>query len=293
MLVPNNEIILTNSCSIALKDWHENLAAVAQQIDTLITEQHAANIIASWRIGALIHEIDNNPEKYLKPEQQSQHVIPSMLLFTAFDRSIRLDQFETARALFENYPTAEAIESLVHKRCPSKPSWRLTASHVQLLLSVPDPDQRKALANLCAEEAYTTKALAVELQERRGPERVRERSPTAPKGLKQRVYDLVDHQKKFIARSEKLWLSDNGLYDAVANAPPEKITETIRGYVTEALENFEKMQELLQTHQVMCQKISDLIESSDYTGAEADSYDSDSAAVSAPASVSKIGTIAR
>jgi hypothetical protein len=260
MLVPNTEIAVQNQSGIITAELHDNLAAVARQIDELITEQHAANILALWRIGGLVHEVDNNPTQYLKPEQLSQHAVPSMLLFKAFDRSIRPEQFETARSLFEAYSTPAAIESLIQKRCPAKPGWRITVSHVQLLLTVPDPDQRKVLENLCAQEAYTTKALAVELHERKGPAKMRERSPTAPKGLKQRVYDLVDHQKKFIARSEKLWLSEDGLYDAIANAPPERITETIRGYVTEAIENFEKMHELIQSHQTMCRRISELIE---------------------------------
>lgn len=294
MLVPNTEITIQNHSEIMISDLHENLAAVARQIDELITEQHAANILALWRIGGLVHEIDNNPTKYLKPEQLSQHAVPSMLLFRAFDRSLRPEQFETARNLFEAYSTPASIESLIQKRCPAKPGWRITVSHVQLLLSVPDPDQRKVLENLCAQEAYTTKALAVELHERKGLAKIRERSPTAPKGLKQRVYDLVDHQKKFIARSEKLWLSEDGLYDAIANAPPGRITETIRGYVAEAVENFEKMQELIQSHQTMCQRVVELIEQAPADGQQEEEY-GDHRIVDALASeaTDKIGVITR
>lgn len=264
MLVPTTQLTVSETSSnITVADFNENLLNVARQIDQLVTEQHAANILALWRIGSLVHEIDNNPEKYLKPEQLSQHVIPSMLLCKATNGAFRLDQCDTARRLFETYSTPAAIEELVQKRCPDKPGWRITSSHVQLLIGVSDPDQRKALENLCAREAYTTKALSLEVNEMRGAGGPRDRSPTAPKGLKQRVYDLVDHQKKFIARSEKLWLSENGLYDAIANTPPEKITDTIRGYVTEALENFSKMHELIQTHQAICQRVSELIEQSE------------------------------
>lgn len=294
MLVPNTEISVQNHNGILISDLHENLAHVARQIDELITEQHAANILSLWRIGELVHEIDNNPAKYLKPEQLSQHAVPSMLLFKAFDRSLRPDQFEMARGLYEAYSTPASIEALIQKRCPAKPGWRITVSHVQLLLSVPDPDQRKVLENLCAQEAYTTKALSVELHERKGAAKIRERSPTAPKGLKQRVYDLVDHQKKFIARSEKLWLSEDGLYDAIANAPPERITETIRGYIAEAAENFEKMYELIQTHQAVCQRVSELIEQTT-TDAQPDEDYSGHTIVDALSSetVDKIGVITR
>lgn len=294
MLIPNMQISVNSASSITTTDLHENLADVVRQIDELITEHHAANILALWRIGALVHEIDNNPAKYLKPDQQSQHVVPSVLLFKALDRAMRPDQLEMARNLYENYSTPEAIAALVHKRCPAKPGWRLTLSHVNILLSVPDPDQRKALENLCAEEAYTTKALSVEVNEQRGAAAARERSPTAPKGLKQRVYDLVDHQKKFIARSEKLWLSEDGLYDAIANAPPERLTETIRGYMAEATENFNKLQELVQAHQIMCQKINELLEQSAVDTEPADEYSShivvDASVVEVP---EKVGIMTR
>jgi hypothetical protein len=244
---------------INVDDLHGNLVEVIRKIDELITEQHAANIMALWRVGELIHEIDNNSEKYLKPEQQSQHVIPSMLLFQAFDQAYRPEQFETARTLYETYSTPQAIGELIQKRCPSRPGWRITASHVQLLLTVADPDQRKVLEERCAQEAYTTKALSVELNEIRGPGKIREKSPTAPKGLKQRVYDVLEHQRKFIARSEKLWLSDDGLYDAIMNSPAEKITDAMRGYMEEITTNFDKLNELVQIHRAVCQKVNEFI----------------------------------
>jgi len=240
-------------------DLHERLVEVIHKIDELITEQHAANIMALWRVGELVHEIDNNSEKYLKPEQQSQHIVPSALLFQAFDQAIRPEQFETARTLYETYSTPVAIEELVNRRCPARPGWRITASHVQLLLTVRDPDQRRVIEDRCAQEAYTTKALSVELNEIRGTEKTREKSPSAPKGLKQRLYDLLDHQRKFIARSEKLWVDDGGLYDTLMNASTTKITDTMRGYMEEITENFDKLNELVQIHQQMCQKVNEFI----------------------------------
>jgi hypothetical protein len=244
---------------INVDDLHNNLVEVIRKIDELITEQHAANIMALWRVGELIHEIDNSPEKYLKPEQHSQHVIPSMLLFQAFDQSYRPEQFEMARTLYETYSTPAAIGDLIQKRCPSRPGWRITASHVQLLLTVADPDQRKVLEERCAQEAYTTKALSVELNEIRGPGKAREKSPTAPKGLKQRIYDVLEHQRKFIARSEKLWLSDDGLYDTIMNSPADKVTDAMRGYMEEITANFEKLHELVQIHQSVCQRVNEFI----------------------------------
>lgn len=288
MLVPQTEITKPKSL-INVDDLNENLVNVINKIDQLITEQHAANIMALWRVGELIHEIDNNSEKYLKPDQQSQHVIPSMLLFRAFDNAYKPEQFEMARTLYETYSETRAIEELIQRRCPSRPGWRITASHVQLLLTVADPDQRRTLEERCAKEAYTTKALSVELSEIRGDGKARERSPSAPKGLKQRIYDLLDHQRKFIARSEKLWLSDNGLYDAIVNSPPEKITETMRGYIEEIAANFERLQELIQDHQALCQKANEFM-----TKAQAEAEENFTVIDEEPsARKDKIGTIVR
>jgi hypothetical protein len=212
-----------------------------------------------WRIGKLLTEIDNEPEHYLTPAQHAKHVSPSALLFHVFHKIYAPDQFNTARALYENYSTKEAITALIEMRCPARPSWRVTASHVQLLLSVQDPEQRKVIEERCAQEAYTTKALSVELNEMRG-EKTGTRTPSAPKGLKQRVHDLLEHQRKFISRSEKLWLEDDGLYDSLMNSSPTRVTDTIRGYMEEVTANFDKLAEMVQTHQTMCQRFAKILD---------------------------------
>lgn len=249
--------------SAAFVDMHENLQKAISHIDEMITDQHAANIMTMWRVGEIIYDLESDPDKYLTDAQKSQHLQPVSLLMNFFNKTYAPDQFDTARILYENYPTREAITGLVSARCPSRPNWRLTASHVQLLLSIPDSDQRKVVAERCVKEAYTTKALAVELTEMRGAAKRAEKKLTAPKGLKQRVYDLLDHQRKFISRSEKLWLADDGLYDAVMNASPTQLNETIRGYLTEVDENFEKLQEAVQDHRNMIRRVSELLEKLD------------------------------
>jgi hypothetical protein len=243
-----------SSTIIDITQLHTNLQDVITQVTELVTEQHAANIMAMWRVGELLAEIDNNPDAYLTDTQKTQHVNPSALLFQAFHKVYTPDSFNTSRQLYENYPSKEAIQGLINLRCPARPNWRVTASHVQLLLTVSDPDKRKVLEDRCAKQAYTTKALAVELSELKGEPKKAERAPTAPKGLKQRLYDLLEHQRKFISRSEKLWVEDNGLYDALMNSAPDDITETMRGYMAEIVENFYKMQELIDTHQALCKK---------------------------------------
>lgn len=253
----------TTPVSTSFADMHDNLRSVIGQIDEIITDQHAANIMTLWRVGQLLHEIDANPEQYLTEEQQSQHINPSALLANFFSKTYSIDQFETSRNLYNNYNSKDAIEGLIHARCPARPNWRLTASHVQLLLSVPDPSQRKVLQDRCVKEAYTTKALAVELTELRGDAKKAEKKLTAPKGLKQRVYDLLEHQRKFIARSDKLWLADDGMYDAIMNASPSQMTDTIRGYLAEIDENFEKLEAAVHVHRAMIRRVDELLQKID------------------------------
>lgn len=234
-----------------LPEMHENLQKVVYEINSLMEEHHAANIMAMWRLGGILHEIETNPDSYLTDAQKSQHVSPSAIVFQVYNKVYSSDQFNSALMLFENYPSREHISGLINKRCPTKPTWRFTASHVQLLLTIPDAKQRQVFEERCASEAYTTKALAVELTELHGKDK-KEHVPRAPKGLKQRVYDLLEHQRKFISRSEKLWLEDGGLYDDLMNVSPTKLTPTIRGYMTEIAENFEKLRHIVEVHQRVC-----------------------------------------
>lgn len=261
---PSTELVVRPSAiSTGFADMHENLQKVINNIDEMITEQHAANILTMWRVGEIIYDLETDPDKYLTDAQKSQHVSPFALLAGFFSKTYAPDQFNMARVLYENYPSKESISALVYARCPARPNWRITASHVQLLLAIPDKDQREVVAQRCIKEAYTTKALSVELTELRGAAKRAEKKLTAPKGLKQRVYDLLEHQRRFIARSEKLWLSDDGLYDAIMNASPTQLNATIRGYLTEIDENFEKLQEAVQDHRNMIRRVGELLEKID------------------------------
>lgn len=269
---PNTELTVSHATviSAAFTDMNQNLQQAISNIDEMITEQHAANILTMWRVGEIIYDLEADPDKYLTDKQKSQHVRPLALLSDFFSKTYAPDQFDMARVLYENYPSKEAIGALVNARCPARPNWRLTASHVQLLLSIPDKEQREVVAQRCVKEAYTTKALSVELTELRGPAKRAEKKLTAPKGLKQRVYDLLDHQRKFIARSEKLWLADDGLYDAVMNSSPSQLNDTIRGYLAEVDENFEKLQEAVQDHRNMIRRVGEMLEKIDAESADAE-----------------------
>jgi hypothetical protein len=100
--------------------------------------------------------------------------------------------------------------------------------------------------------------LAQELQELRGKKRPGAgRTHEAPKGLKQQVVDLLNHQRRFITRSEHLWLNEesDNIYDDIANAPPAKLDETVRGYLREIEENFSRLSDIVADHVAMCRKI--------------------------------------
>jgi len=159
---------------------------------------------------------------HLTPEQQSANIDAGNLLLHLFEQIYTADQLRTTQRFYQMYPEREDLQ---------------------------------ALTNQCAEEAYTARALAMEVQEIRGNKRPGAgRTHAAPKGLKQQVQDVLEFQKRFIARSEKLWLEDNGVYDAIVNSPPQKRSEAIHNFLQEIRENFDKMQDLISTHIALCEK---------------------------------------
>lgn len=257
------EIVDANQAALAR---HENLTPAMQEavaeIDSLFGDIQTASLTSYWRVGQKISEVKNNPERYLTPEQQSSHVDGASLLMSIFAPVYTAEQLRGAVHFFEKYPTEGEIVRLLGLRCPDRPRWRLTASHVQLLSQIPDDNQRAAIEEKCAEEAYTAKALATELQELRGKQKNSGRTHRAPKGLKQQIHDLLQHQRRFIARSENLWLSEkkDNIYDDIVNAPSVKLDETIRGYIAEIVENFDKLSDLISDHVGMCRKVNQELE---------------------------------
>ncbi|WP_353208484.1 hypothetical protein [Sphingorhabdus sp.] len=247
-----NSPLLTaqNNLTPALQD-------VVSEIDNLFGDIQIANMTAFWRVGRLITEVRDDPARYLTNEQQTAHVDGASLLMSIFAPVYTIDQLRGAVNFFEKYPSEGEITRLLAMRCPDRPRWRLTTSHVQLLSQVPDDSQRAVLEEKCAEEAYTARALATELQEIRGKQKNSGRTHQSPKGLKQQIYDLLQHQRRFIARSESLWLSENkdNIYDDVVNSPAVKLDETVRGYWAEVVENFQKLSDLVSDHEAMCAKV--------------------------------------
>jgi hypothetical protein len=235
----------------------DELQNVVSEIDQIFGDVQVASLTAFWRVGRIINDVKNNPDIYLTQEQRNSNVDGASLLISIFAPVYSADQLRSAVSFYEKYPTESEITRLLNLRCPDRPRWRMTVSHIQLLTQVADDDQRNVLEEKCAEEAYTARNLALELQEMRGKQKNSGRTHQAPKGLKQQLQDLLQHQRRFIGRSEKLWLSedDNNIYDDVANAPPEKLDTTICSYFAELRENFDRMSDLVADHVAMCRKI--------------------------------------
>lgn len=230
---------------------------VVSEIDALFGDIQMASLTSFWRIGKLISDVQASPERFLTPEQQAAHVDGGSLIVSIFAPVYTADQLRGAVNFFEKYPSEAHINRLLSLRCPDRPRWRLTTSHVQLLSQIPDQAQRESIENKCAEEAYTARALANELHEIRGKQKNSGRTHQAPKGLKQQVFDLLQHQRRFIARSESLWLSEkkDNIYDDLANASPSKLNGAVMGYFKEIVENFETISDIVSDHVAMCAKV--------------------------------------
>ncbi len=260
----DNEVIITGEVvhpgeiSSEVGELKPALQKIVAQIDKLFADAQTTSIRSFWNIGRLITEVQGDPDKYLTEEQRAAHVDGEALIMSIFAPVYSAEQLRSAVMFFDKYPSETEIHRLLGMRCSDKPRWRLTTSHVQLLAQIPDDGQRTAIEEKCAEEAYTARALAHELQELRGKKRPGAgRTHEAPKGLKQQVADLLTHQRRFISRSDQLWLNEesDNIYDDIANASPTKLDETVRGYFREIEENFSRLSDIIADHVAMCRKI--------------------------------------
>lgn len=235
------------------------LRDVVSEIDQIFGDVQVASLTAFWRVGKLISDVKNNPETYLTEEQQTAQIDGASLIFSIFAPVYTVEQLRGAVNFYERYPEEQEITRLLSLRCPERPRWRMTVSHVQLLSQISDEDQRNVLEEKCAEDALTARNLALELQEMRGKKKNSGRTHQSPKGLKQQLLDLINHQKRFIARSEKLWLAEDSdnIYDDIANASPEKLDEVIVGLFAEIQQNFDTMSDMVADHVAMCRKVRD------------------------------------
>lgn len=199
------------------------LQSVVREINTLFSEAQEASVTAYWRIGKLISQVAQTPDEYLTDAQKTAHTDPTALIVSSFSPTYSADQLRAAETFYERYPTERELSRLLALRSPTNPSWRISTSHVNLLTQIADDDQRTALEEKCAEEALPAKTLATELQELKGGKASKGGRPhKAPEGLKNQLHDFLQALRRFIGRSESLWLGDESLYDMYVNASPTK-----------------------------------------------------------------------
>lgn len=231
------------------------LAEVVGTIDRLFSDAQSASVTAFWQIGKHISDVAQSPDDYLTEEQKSAQVDPSALLVSIFAPVYSADQLRNAESFYEKYPTERELQRLLDLRSEENPRWRLSASHVQLLTQIADDEQRAAIEEKCAEEALTAKSLASELQEIRGKKPGGGRKHQAPKSLKNQLHDLLQHIRRFIARSESLWLGDDNVYDAFMNTSAAQREGVPQAHFDEIVELLTKLSDVVGDHVGMANKV--------------------------------------
>lgn len=253
----------TVSASLVQHDLTPELSKVVDRIGTILFKTQLATLEAIWSVGQAIVNVRDYPDEFLTKQQQNAGVDGEALLVSIFAPIYTADQLRNAVRIYEAYPTEEEWSRLLEMRCPDKPNWHITLSHAQLLAQINDDTQRQVIEHKCAEEAYTSTALAQELKELKGAERRANvgRPHESPRGLKNQMRDLIALQKRFITRSRTLWLNEesDNIYDNIASAPPSQLVEEVAAYFDEIEENFRIIDDLMTDHRGMCRKVRQVV----------------------------------
>jgi hypothetical protein len=238
-----------------------HMRAAVEEIDQLFGDAQAASLSAYWQIGKKITEVSANAERYLTEAQRSNHIDPAALLISLFAPVYSADQLRGAEAFYDKYPTERQLERLLEMRCPDRPRWRITTSHVQLLTQISDDDQRQALEEKCAEEGLPAKTLATELQELKGGKTSKGgRKHQAPKGIKNQLHDLLSHLQRFIGRSQTLWLGDENIYDELVNTSPSKRDDVVMSHFRDIVEKLTELSDVVGDHIAMANRAMESLE---------------------------------
>lgn len=237
-----------------------NMRSAVDEIDQLFGEAQAASLAAYWQIGKKITEVSADPDNYLTEAQRSAHVDAGSLLISLFAPVYSADQLRGAEAFFDKYPSERELQRLIEMRCPDRPRWRITTSHVQLLTQISDDDQRRALEEKCAEEGLPAKTLATELQELRGKKSKGGRKHQAPKGIKNQLHDLLAHLQRFIGRSQTLWLGDENIYDELVNTSPSKRDDVVMSHFRDIVAKLTELSDVVGEHIAMANRAMEAME---------------------------------
>jgi hypothetical protein len=263
----SNAMIATQAAAVASAQSPERpemnpaLQRVVNNIDKLFGEAQEASVSAFWHIGQLISTVAQNPDEYLTEAQKTAHVDPTALLVAQFTPTYSAEQMRAAEVFFERYPTERELKRLLALRSPGSSSWRISTSHVNLLAQISDDEQRSALEAKCAEEGLPAKTLAVELQEVRGGKTSKGgRGHKAPAGLKNQLHDFLQTMRRFVGRSESLWLGEENLYDTYMNTSPTKREGVPAAHWAEIGEMLTKLSDCVGEHIGMYNKALEAME---------------------------------
>lgn len=262
----SNALIATQAAKVvnevqARPEMNKALQAIVGEIDSLFSDAQEASVTAFWEIGRRISQVAQDPDTYLTDAQKAAHVDPTSVLIAQFTPTYSIEQLRAAETFYERYPSERALTRLLALRSPSNPTWRISTSHVNLLTQVADDDKRAALEEKCAEEGLTVKTLATELQEQKGGKTSNGGRPhKAPAGLKNQLHDFLQAMRRFVGRSESLWLGEENLYDAYVNASPTKREGVPAEHWAEIGELLTKLSDCVSDHIGMYNKALEALE---------------------------------
>jgi hypothetical protein len=283
----SNALIATQAATVVnavatRPDMNPAMQAIVGEIGNLFSEAQEASVTAFWQIGQRISMVAQDPDKYLTAAQKAAQVDPTAVLISQFTPTYSIDQLRAAETFYERYPSERALKRLLELRSPGNPTWRISTSHVNLLTQIADDEKRAALEEKCAEEALTVKTLATELQEQKGGKTSNGGRPhKAPAGLKNQLHDFVQAVRRFVGRSESLWLGEENLYDAYVNSSPTKREGVPAEHWAEIGELLTKLSDCVGDHVGMYNKALEALEPADKPAEENDDEEDSDLAASA------------
>ena len=139
----NADSISPNQTNEYLESLAPALRDVVHDVEQIFSEIQETSLRAFWRIGELINNVKSDPESYLTLAQRTAGVDAASLLIDVFAPVYTAEQLRGALSFYETYPSPGDVTRLIQLRCPNRPRWRMTVSHVQVLTQVHDPDQRE------------------------------------------------------------------------------------------------------------------------------------------------------
>jgi hypothetical protein len=115
-------------------EMNSKLRTIVREIDGFFTDAQSASLTAFWEIGRRIARVSANPDEYLTQAQKDMRMSVRLRCWCLFLLPcIPRTSCGAPRRFTRNIPSQGELDRLRDLRCPEKPHWRLSTSHVQLL----------------------------------------------------------------------------------------------------------------------------------------------------------------